>query len=57
MRDKIRINGEFPGLTGRSAIVTGGSRRIGAGIASFLSRQGMGVVTCGRTEEVDTRFI
>jgi len=50
VREAIRINGDFPGLEGKSAIVTGGSRRIGAGIADFLARQGMGVITCGRTE-------
>jgi len=51
MSGEIRIQASFPDLTGRSAIVTGGSRRIGAGIADFLCRQGMRVVTCGRTAE------
>jgi 3-oxoacyl-[acyl-carrier protein] reductase len=36
------------GLAGRTALVTGGSRGIGAGIARALAAQGANVMVCGR---------
>ena len=38
-------------LTGKVAVVTGGSRGVGKGIASELSRHGATVIVTGRTEE------
>jgi NAD(P)-dependent dehydrogenase (short-subunit alcohol dehydrogenase family) len=39
------------GLTGRVAIVTGGSRGIGKAIAGELAREGADVAICGRNQE------
>src|SRR5262245_45355921 len=46
--------GELPmdlGLTGRAAIVTGGSRGIGRAIAKMLASEGVDVVICARQRQ------
>lgn len=43
------IEARFPDLAGKTAIVTGASRNIGAGICVFLARQGMNIVAAART--------
>jgi NAD(P)-dependent dehydrogenase (short-subunit alcohol dehydrogenase family) len=40
-----------PFLTGKHAVVTGGTRGIGRAIASYLLRAGAAVAICGRTRE------
>jgi NAD(P)-dependent dehydrogenase (short-subunit alcohol dehydrogenase family) len=42
---------EHPDLTGRKAIVTGGTTGIGRAIAILLASYGVKVFTCGRTKE------
>ena len=49
-KDDNKISARYPDLAGRVAIVTGASRGIGAGIASFLGRQGMKLVLTARSE-------
>lgn len=45
------MEGEFAELTGRTAIVTGGSRGIGRAIAVALAKDGARVIICGRNQE------
>jgi 3-oxoacyl-[acyl-carrier protein] reductase len=48
---KQAVSARFPDLAGKAAIVTGTSRGIGVGIAEFLGRQGMRLVTTARSAE------
>jgi NAD(P)-dependent dehydrogenase (short-subunit alcohol dehydrogenase family) len=48
---EAKVSARFPDLAGRVAIVTGTSRGIGVGIAEFLARQGMKLVTTARSAE------
>jgi 3-oxoacyl-[acyl-carrier protein] reductase len=41
----------WPGISGKRALVTGGSRGIGRVIAAELARSGAGVIVTGRTDE------
>jgi 3-oxoacyl-[acyl-carrier protein] reductase len=45
------VSARFPDLAGQVAIVSGTSRGIGVGIAEFLGRQGMKLVTTARSGE------
>jgi NAD(P)-dependent dehydrogenase (short-subunit alcohol dehydrogenase family) len=49
--NKQAVSARFPDLAGKAAIVTGTSRGIGVGIAEFLGRQGMRLVTTARSAE------
>ena len=51
------IRATFPDLAGKTAVVTGASRGIGVGIATFLGRQGMRLVLCGRTESAGKEVV
>lgn len=41
----------FPDLAGRTALISGGERGVGQGIAAFLGRQGMNIVVAGISDE------
>jgi 3-oxoacyl-[acyl-carrier protein] reductase len=45
------VDVRYPGLTGKKALVSGGERGIGQGIAAFLARQGMDVLIVGVSKE------
>ena len=45
------ISARFPDLAGKTAVISGASRGIGAGIARFLGRQGMNLVLCARSQD------
>ena len=47
------VDQSFPGFSGGRAIVTGGTRGIGAGIARGFLRAGARVLVCGRNEPAD----
>jgi len=51
-----KVSARFPDLAGKGAIVTGTSRGIGCGIAEFLGRQGMRLVTAARSAEAGEAF-
>ena len=46
----------YPGIEGRVAVVTGGSRGIGAALSGLLAAHGASVVVNGRDEEVVNRM-
>ena len=47
------VDQSFPGFSGGRAIVTGGTRGIGAGIARGFLRAGARVLVCGRNDPAD----
>jgi NAD(P)-dependent dehydrogenase (short-subunit alcohol dehydrogenase family) len=47
------MSGDGGDFTGRAVLVTGGTRGIGAGIASAFLAAGADVLVCGRTPPVD----
>ncbi|MGB6583503.1 MAG: SDR family NAD(P)-dependent oxidoreductase, partial [Streptosporangiaceae bacterium] len=47
------VDQSFPGFSGGRAIVTGGTRGIGAGIARGFLRAGARVLVCGRSEPAE----
>jgi NAD(P)-dependent dehydrogenase (short-subunit alcohol dehydrogenase family) len=51
MSDEKNMGPCFPDLVGRAAIVTGGNRHIGKGIAEYLGRQGLKLVLAARSHE------
>jgi 3-oxoacyl-[acyl-carrier protein] reductase len=51
------VDGRYPGLAGKVAVVTGGSRGIGAGIAGTLAAQDVAVAVAGRDEEALDRVV
>jgi len=55
--DAFASPGATVGLEGRAALVTGGSRRIGKGIALALARGGADVAITFRTREADARRV
>ena len=50
------VSARFPDLADKAAIVTGASRGIGCGIASFLGRQGVKLTLTARTEDRGQAF-
>jgi len=50
------VSARFPDLAGKAAIVTGASRGIGSGIASFLGAQGMKLTLTARSEDRGIAF-
>ncbi len=55
--DVPRIRARYPSLLGKSAIVTGASRGIGAGIAEFLGRQGMRLALTARSADAGEALV
>lgn len=51
IEDIPRASVRYPDLAGATALVSGGERGIGQGIATFLGRQGMNVMTAGVSVE------
>lgn len=50
-------DGHYPGLVGRVAVVTGGSRGIGAAIAATLAAHGVAVAVAGRDRQALDRVV
>jgi NAD(P)-dependent dehydrogenase (short-subunit alcohol dehydrogenase family) len=51
MNEIPEAGARFPDLAGGTALISGGERGIGQGIAAFLGRQGMNVVLAGISDE------
>lgn len=51
INDIPATSARFPDLEGRTALISGGERGIGQGIAAFLGRQGMNVAIAGISSE------
>jgi NAD(P)-dependent dehydrogenase (short-subunit alcohol dehydrogenase family) len=51
LKDIPISDAQFPDLKGKTAIITGGERGIGQGIAAFLGRQGMNIAILGISSE------
>lgn len=57
LEDIPHSSASFPELKGRVALVTGGERGIGQGIATFLGRQGMRIAIVGKSPDEGQRAV